>query len=222
MQNNLPQEQLFETSVTTASQEATRVLKNTYMLLAATIAFSAVTATISAAINMPYMGLWMLIPYIGLLFAIEKTKNSGWGLVWTFALTGFMGLTLGPILGHYLAMKGPEPILLALGGTSAIFFTLSAYVLISKKDLSFMTGFLFTGILVAFIAGIANVFLNISGLGLAVSAMFLVLSSGLIMWQTSAIIHGGERNYISATVTLYVMLYNLFSILLSFIGANDD
>lgn len=221
MQHNMQNEQLFETRVGTSSQEVSKVLKNTYMLLAATIAFSAVTATISMMINMPFMGLWMLLPYIGLLFAVEKTKNSGWGLVWTFALTGFMGLTLGPIIGHYLAMKGPEPIILALGGTSAIFFALSGYVLVTKKDLSFMTGFLMTGILVAFIAGIANVFLNIPVLGLAVSSMFLLLSSGLIMWQTSAIIHGGERNYISATVTLYVMLYNLFTILLSFLGNRE-
>ncbi len=218
MQNH----QLFDVNTATSAVEVSKVLKNTYMLLAATIAFSAVTAMISMAINMPYMGLWMLLPYIGLLIAVEKTKNSGWGLVWTFALTGFMGLTLGPIISHYLAMKGPEPIILALGGTSAIFFSLSAYVLITKKDLSFMTGFLFTGIMVAFIAGLANAFLNISGLGLAVSAMFLVLSSGMIMWQTSAIIHGGERNYISATITLYVMLYNLFSILLSLIGGGSD
>jgi len=218
MQND----QLFETQVAASSQEVAKVLKNTYMLLACTIAFSAVTATVSMAINMPYMGLWMLLPYIGFLVAIEKTKNSVWGLVWTFGLTGFMGLTLGPILNYYIAMNGYEPIILALGGTSFIFFTLSAYVLVTKKDLSFMTGFLMTGILVAFIAGIANYFLQISGLGLAVSAMFLVLSSGLIMWQTSAIIHGGERNYISATVTLYVMLYNIFTILLSLVGGGDD
>jgi modulator of FtsH protease len=221
MQNNMQNEQLFETSTSTSSQEVSKVLKNTYMLLAATVAFSAVTAGISMAINMPYMGLWMLLPYIALIVAVEKTKNSGWGLVWVFALTGFMGLTLGPILNYYLAMNGPEPIILALGGTSAIFFALSGYVLVTKKDLSFMTGFLMTGIMVAFIVGIANVFLNIPVLGLAVSSIFLLLSSGLIMWQTSAIIHGGERNYISATVMLYVMLYNIFTILLSFIGGDD-
>jgi len=214
-------EQLFETSANTSSQEVSKVLKNTYMLLAATVAFSAVTATISMMINMPFMGLWMLLPYFGLLVAVEKTKNSVWGLVWTFALTGFMGLTLGPIIGHYLALKGPEPIILALGGTSAIFFALSGYVLVTKKDLSFMTGFLMTGILVAFIASLAAYFLNMPALSIAVSAMFLLLSSGLIMWQTSAIIHGGERNYISATVTLYVMLYNLFTILLSLLGNRD-
>ncbi len=221
MQNNMQQDQLFDAPVSTSSQEVAKVLKNTYMLLASTIAFSALTAGASMALNVPYLGLWMLIPYFVLLVAIEKTKNSGWGLVWTFALTGFMGLTLGPILSHYLALNGPEPIVLALGGTSAIFFTLSAYVLVTKKDLSFMTGFLLTGILVAFIMSLAAYFLQMPMLSLAVSAMFLVLSSGLIMWQTSSIIHGGERNYISATVTLFVSLYNIFTILLSFLGGEE-
>lgn len=198
--------------------EASKVLRNTYALLAMTILFSAVTATVSMAMNMPYMGLWMLLPYFGLLFAVEKTKNSGWGLFWVFALTGWLGLTIGPVLNF---VSG-ESILMALGGTAVIFFALSGYVLVTRKDLSFMTGFLMTGILVAFVAAIANAFLHIAALGLAVSSMFLVLASGLIMWQTSAIIHGGERNYISATVTLYVMLYNIFTVLLSFIGMGGD
>ena len=201
---------------------ANKVLRNTYTLLAATIAFSAVTATISMAINLPYMGLWMLLPYFALLFAVEKTKNSGWGLVWTFALTGFMGLTLGPILNFYLSMSGPEPIVLSLAGTALIFFSLSGYILVTKKDLSFMTGFLMTGMIVAFVAAIANVFLQIPAMSLVISGMFMILCSGIIMWQTSAIIHGGETNYISATVTLYVMLYNLFTILLSFLGGRDE
>ena len=204
------------------SAEASKVLRNTYALLAMTIMFSAVTATIGMAINMPYMGLWMLLPYFGLLYAVEKTKNSTAGLFWVFALTGWMGLTLSPILNFYIGVSGFEPVLTALGGTGLIFFALSGYVLVTRKDLSFMTGFLMTGILVAFIAGIANVFLNIAALSLVVSAMFMLLSSGLIMWQTSQIIHGGERNYISATVTLYVMLYNIFTILLSLLGGNND
>jgi len=205
-----------------SSVEVSKVLRNTYTLLAMTIAFSAVTAVISMAINAPYMGLWMLLPYFACLWMVEKTKNSAKGLFWVFALTGWMGFTLGPILSFYMGTSGSGPIIMALGGTALIFFTLSGYVLVTRKDLSFMTGFLMTGIMVAFIAAIANVFLGIQGLGLAVSCMFLVLSSGLIMWQTSAIIHGGERNYISATVTLYVMLYNIFTILLSFLGGSDD
>ena len=216
------QDNIYQVDATQShSQEVAKVLRNTYTLLAATILFSAVTAVISMAINFPYLGLWMLLPYVGILFAVEKTKNSTAGLFWVFALTGWLGLTLGPILSHYLAMSGPEPIFLALGGTAAIFFALSSYILITKKDMSKMTGFLMTGIMVAFIAAIANAFLHISGLGLALSCIFLFLSSGIIMWQTSAIVHGGERNYISATVTLFVMLYNIFTILLSFLGGRD-
>ena len=199
-----------------------KVLRQTYMLLSATILFSAVTAAASMAIQAPYMGLWMLLPYFAFLFLTEKFKNSSLGLVFVFCLTGWLGFTSGPILNHYLAASGPEPILLSLGGTALIFFTLSGYVLVTRKDLSFMTGFLTVGILVAFIGAIANAFLHISGLGLAISCMFLLLSSGMIMWQTSAIIHGGETNYISATVTLYVMLYNIFLSLLHLIGAFSD
>lgn len=201
--------------------ENSKVLKNTYMLLSMTVAFSALTAYVSMALRLPYFGLLSLIPYFVLLFAVEKTKNSGWGLVWVFALTGWLGLSIGPILNHYLGTVGHEPILMALGGTALIFFSLSGYVLVTKKDLSFMTGFLMIGMLVAFIAGLASAFLHLPALNLAVSCMFLLLSSGLIMWQTSAIIHGGETNYISATVTLYVMLYNLFTILLSLLGGSS-
>lgn len=207
---------------TTLDPSAAKVLRNTYALLAMTIAFSAVTATVSMAMNMPYMGLWMLLPYFGFLFAIHKTQNSVWGIFWTFALTGFMGLTIGPILNAYIAMGGMEPIIMALGGTALIFFGLSAYTLVTKKDFSFMTGFLFVGILVAFVAAIANFFLQISALGTTISVMFLLLASGLIMWQTSAIVHGGERNYVNATVTLFVMLYNIFLSLLHLIGMGDD
>lgn len=199
-----------------------KVLRNTYALLAMTILFSAVTAGVSMAMNVPYLGLWMLLPYFVLLFAVEKTKETAMGLVAVFALTGWLGFTIGPVLNHYLAMSGPQPILVALAGTAFIFFGLSSYVLVTKKDLSFMTGFLGIGILVAFVAAIANAFLQISALSLVISSAFLLLSGCLIMWQTSSIIHGGERNYISATVTLYVGLYNIFTILLSFLGGSDD
>ena len=199
-----------------------RVLRNTYMLLGASIAFSAVMAGMSMLLRVPYMGLWMLLPYFALLFMIEKNKNSGAGIFWVFALTGFMGVTLGPILTAVLALRGPEPIMLALGSTAVTFFAASAYVLKTRKNLSALGGFLFIGIAIAFIGGIANMFLQMPALTLTVSCMFAVLSTGIIMWQTSEIIHGGERNYISATVTLFVMIYNLFSILLSFFGMSDD
>ena len=202
--------------------EISKVLRNTYMLLGATLAFSALTAGISMALNVPFMGLWMLLPYFVLLWLVEKNKNSAMGLVWVFALTGFMGLTLGPILNAYIAFRGYETVMLALGGTAAIFFATSGYVLVTRKNLSFMGGFLMVGILVAFIAAIANIFLQIEGMALAISTMFLVICSGLIMWQTSEIIHGGETNYISATVTLYVMIYNVFTSLLHLIGFSND
>lgn len=163
-----------------------------------------------------------MIPYFLFLWLTEKNKNSAMGLVWVFALTGWLGFTIGPIISHYLATSGAEPVLTALGGTALIFFACSAYVLTTRKDLSFMTGFLMTGVIVAFVAALANWFLQIQGLALAISCMFLVLASGLIMWQTSAIIHGGERNYISATVTLFVMIYNVFSSLLHLLGMSND
>jgi modulator of FtsH protease len=201
-----------------------KVLKNTYFLLSLTLAFSAVMAGVSMAVNAPYFGLWTLLPYVICLWMTEKNKNNSSGIVWVFALTGWMGFTLGPILNMFLAAKGAEPIVMALGSTALIFFASSAYVLTTRKNLSFMTGFLMTGLIMAFVASIANYFLQIPALSLTVSAVFALLSTGLIMWQTSAIIHGGERNYISATVTLFVMLYNLFVSLLQIFGVmgGDD
>jgi modulator of FtsH protease len=152
----------------------------------------------------------------------EKNKNNASGIFWVFALTGWLGFTLGPILNMYLAVTGSKPIMMALGATALVFFGASSYVLTTRKNLNFMGGFLMTGILVAFVAGIANVFLKIPMLSLTVSSVFAFLSAGIIMWQTSAIIHGGERNYISATVTLFVMIYNLFLSLLQLIGFMSD
>jgi modulator of FtsH protease len=209
--------------VSTALDPAvTKVLRNTYLLLSMTLAFSAAMSWVAIAVNAPFMGLWMLLPYIGCLWMVEKNKNSTAGLFWVFALTGWMGFTLGPIISYYLATSGSETILTALGGTALIFFACSGYVLITRKELSFMSGFLMTGIIVAFVAAIANIFLQIQGLSLALSCVFLILSSGIIMWQTSAIIHGGERNYISATVTLFVMLFNVFTSLLHLLGLSSD
>jgi modulator of FtsH protease len=201
---------------------AIKVLRNTYALLAMTLLFSAFTAAVSMRAGVGYLGLWSLLPYFVLLFLVEKNKNSATGLVWVFALTGWLGFTLGPILNHYVGISGFEPVLLALGGTAVIFVGLSAFTLVTRKDFGFATGFLSTGMLVAFVAAIANYFLQIPALALALTCMFLFLSSGLILWQTSQIVHGGERNYISATVTLYVMIYNLFTILLSLVGGGGE
>ena len=200
-----------------------KVLRSTYMLLGVTLAFSALMAGVSMAINAPFFGLWTLLPYFICLWMVEKNKNNASGIAWVFALTGWLGFTLGPILSMYLAVTGAKPIMMALGSTALVFFGASAYVLTTRKNLSFMTGFLMTGILVAFVASIANYFLQIPALAITVSAVFAFLSAGIIMWQTSAIIHGGERNYISATVTLFVMIYNLFLSLLHIFGVmNDD
>ncbi|MDR2881228.1 MAG: Bax inhibitor-1/YccA family protein [Azoarcus sp.] len=198
-----------------------RLIRNTYILLALTLAFSAVMAGVSMLFNLPHPGLlFTLIGYFGLLFLTTKFRNSGMGIVCVFALTGFMGVTIGPILSYYLATPhGSQLVMQALGATALIFFALSAYALVSRKDFSFMTGFLFVGILVAFLAGIAAYVFSMPTLSLAVSAAFVLLASGLILWQTSAIVNGGETNYIMATVTLFVSIYNLFMSLLHLLSA---
>jgi modulator of FtsH protease len=198
-----------------------KMLRNTYSLLAMTLVFSAMTAGLSMAFNLPHPGMLItLVGYFGLLFLTYKLQNSVWGIASVFALTGFMGLTLGPIINAYLGLPGGEQIVMqALGGTGIIFFALSAYAVKSEKDFSFMGGFLFVGILVVFLAGLAAVFFSMPGLSLAVSAMFVLLMAGLILFETSNIIHGGETNYILATITLYVSIYNLFTSLLHLLGA---
>ena len=207
---------------TALSPEVTKVLRSTYMLLGTTLAFSALMAGISMAIEAPHFGLLTLLPYFLCLWMVEKNKNNSKGLFWVFALTGWLGFTLGPILNTYLAVKGADTIVLALGSTALVFFASSAYVLTTRKNLSFMTGFLMVGLLISFVAAIANVFLQIPLLSLTISAVVAFLSAGIIMWQTSAIIHGGERNYISATVMLFVMIYNLFLSLLHIFGIMGD
>ena len=203
-----------------------KLIRNTYTLLSMTLLFSALTAGLSMALSLPHPGfLITMVGYFGLLFLTHKLQNSAWGLAAVFALTGFMGLTLGPIISHYLNMpNGAQIVMTALGGTGAIFLGLSGYALTSRKDFSFIGGFLMVGILVAFLAGIAAFFFQIPGLSLAVSAMFILLMSGLILYETSQMIHGGVTNYILATVTLYVSIYNLFLSLLHILGAlgGDD
>jgi modulator of FtsH protease len=203
-----------------------KLLRSTYILLAMTLVFSALTAGVSMAYNLPHPGMIItLVGYFGLLYLTTKLRNSAWGIASVFALTGFMGLTLGPIINYYLQMNGGSEIVMqALGGTGIIFFALSAYAIKSEKDFSFMGGFLVVGILVAFLAGLGAFFFEMPGLSLAVSAMFVLLMSGLILYQTSEIIKGGETNYIMATVTLYVTIYNLFTSLLHLLGAfgGDD
>jgi len=204
-----------------------KVLRNTYLLLSMTLLFSAATAATAMVLDLPHPGLIItLVGYFGLLFLTNRFSNSALGLVFVFALTGFMGMTLGPILNIYLHAysNGHQLILTALGGTGVIFLGLSAYALTTRKDFSFIAGFLMVGVLVAFFAGIAALLFSIPALSLAVSAIFVLLMSAMILFQTSQIIHGGETNYILATVSLYVSIFNLFTSLLQLLGVfgGDD
>jgi len=202
-----------------------KVLRITYALLSVTLLFSALTAGTSAALNLPHPGIIItLIGYFGLLYLTTKYRNSSTGLVCVFALTGFMGYTIGPIINSYLSIaNGSELVITAMGATGLIFLGLSAYALTSRKDFSFMGGFLMVGILVAFLASLGAIFLEIPALSLALSSMFVLLMSGLILYQTSDIIHGGETNYIMATVSLFVAIFNLFTSLLHILGfINSD
>ena len=201
--------------------EVNKVLKNTYALLSLTLLFSGAVAGLSMALNWPHPGLLItLVGYFGLLFLTTRFRNSALGLVFVFALTGFMGLTLGPIVSYYLTAlpNGHQLVMMAMGGTGVIFLGLSGYVLTTKKNFSFLGGFLFAGILVAFLLGLGAAFFSMPALSLAVSAMFILLMSGLILYQTSEIIHGGETNYIMATITLFVSIYNIFLSLLQILG----
>ena len=205
---------------TEATLASNKVIRNTYMLLSMTLLFSALTAGLSLAMRLPHPGMVItLIGYFGLLFLTTKLRNSGWGLVSVFALTGFMGYTLGPIIGYYLRLpNGGQTVMMAMAGTAIIFLSLSGYALTTRKNFSFMGGFLMVGVLLAFFAGLAAIFFEIPALSLTVSAAFVLLMSGLILYETSNIIHGGETNYVMATVSLYVTIFNLFTSLLHLLG----
>jgi modulator of FtsH protease len=197
-----------------------RVLRNTYALLAMTLLFSAGVAVATLTLQLPAPGLVVtLVGYFGLLYTVFKLQNSGWALPAVFALTGFMGYTLGPLLTHSLALPGgAQTVTMALAATGATFLALSSYVLLTRRDFSFMGGFLFVGMLIALMAGIAAMVFQMPALGLAVSAMVALLSAGLILFETSRIVNGGETNYVMATVSLYVSVFNLFTSLLSLFG----
>lgn len=215
-----------DVTVLSHSQESAlrtnKVLRNTYMLLGMTFLFSAVMAWMAMAMNVrPMNPLLMIVGVYGLMFLTQSLRNSPLGLVSVFAFTGFLGFTLGPILNFYIAnfSNGPQLIGTALGATGIIFFALSGYTLTTRKDFSYLGGFLFVGVMVALLGMISMIFFNIPAISLAISALFVLISSGLILWQTSEIIHGGETNYISATVSLFVSVYNLFLSLLNLLSA---
>lgn len=220
------QDYALKTGMQADQLEVSRVLRNTYGLLALTLAFSGVMAFMAQQMRVGYPNIFVvLIGFYGLFFLTNKLRDSVWGLVSTFALTGFMGFLLGPILNRYLGMAGgAEVVSSAFAMTALVFGGLSAYVLITRKDMSFLGGFITAGFFVLLGAVLASMFFQISGLQLAISAGFVLFSSVCILFQTSAIIHGGERNYIMATISLYVSIYNLFVSLLQLFGimGRDD
>ena len=204
-----------------------KVLKNTYLLLSATMLFSALMAAVSVVVQMPPMTyllsaggalllIWLVLP---------RTANSAAGLWVVFGITGLLGFGLGPLLSYYLALpNGPQIVATAFGGTGVIFLGLSGYALTSRKDFSFMGGFLIAGLLMVLVAALANIFLNMPALSLAISAVVIMIMSGFILYDTSRMIHGGETNYITMTVSLYLSIYNIFISLLQILGAfsGDD
>lgn len=201
-----------------------KVLRNTYMLLAMTLLFSAFTAFLSMAVGLGH-GIAMIMSFgaIGIIwFVLPKVENKPSGVIWTFVFTGLLGAGLGPMLNVYLAVM-PSVVFQALAGTAVIFFTLSAYTLVTRSDFSFMGGALMVGIVTAFVISIMGLLFQAPMMSLVASGLFMLVSSGMILFQTSQIIHGGETNYIRATVSLYVSLYNLFVSLLHILGVmNDD
>ena len=210
-------------TATAPAIEINKVLRNTYMLLGLTLAFSALMAYAAMAVNAPYLGLWTLLGWFGLLYAVHKTANSVWGIFWVFAFTGFLGFTIGPVIEFYLQTpNGAEVVGMALGSTAVAFVGLSVFALTTRKDFSFLTGFLTVGIIALFGIVMLSWVFDLSAFMGAIGGAVVLLMSGLILWQTSAIIHGGETNYIIATTTLYMSIYNMFSWLLLLIGMGDD
>jgi len=207
-----------------------KVLRNTYMLLSMTLLFSAGMAALAMAIEAPYMGFMPMLVAFGLIFAISKMRNSVWGIVLVFAFTGILGFSLGPVLNYYMATgAGTQTVVMAAGLTGIIFLSLSGYTLVSQKDFSFMSGFLMTGMWVvigAMLMMLVGSFFGfyVSGLHLALSSAIVLLMSGFILYDTSRILNGGETNYIMATVSLYLNIYNLFTALLHILGVfgGDD
>lgn len=202
-----------------------KVLRNTYFLLGLTMAFSAVVAYISMSLNLPYPNLIvLLVGFYGLLFVTNRLANSAWGILAAFAFTGFMGYTIGPILNMYVARGMEDLIMLAFAGTAIVFFACSAYVLTTKKDMSFLSTAIFSLFIVLLLGIVASFFFQIPALAVGISALFVVFSTMTILYETSNIIHGGETNYIRATVSIYVSIYNLFISLLRLLSifSSDD
>lgn len=220
----MTQQTLYSTSAST--MEVNKLLKNTYMLLSLTLAFSAVCAGLAMALQIgPLLSIGMSLGSLVVLFVTLRKAESAAGLFWVFAFTGMQGASLGYILNHYAGMaNGPQLIMQALGLTSVVFVTLSAYAITTKKDFSFMRGFLMAGIVIAIVAGIANIFIGSGVVFMALNAGIALLMTGFILFDTSRIVNGGETNYIRATISLYLDFLNLFIALLHLmgIGGGDD
>jgi modulator of FtsH protease len=216
----------MNTAVTRSTEsilQTNKLIKNTYMLLSMTLIFSGVLAYLSIAMNASH-GIAFAATLIGiglLWFALPRTQNSAAGIPVIFAFTGLLGFGLGPMLSYYMSVN-PNIVMLAMGGTGTIFLGLSGYALSTRKDFSFMGGFIFVGMLVAIGAMVLNIFLGIPALALAVSAAVIMIMSGFILFQTSALIHGGETNYIAATAGLFLSILNIFTSLLHILGAFGD
>ncbi|WP_420932870.1 Bax inhibitor-1/YccA family protein [Alteromonas sp. A081] len=221
----MDQRSMYSSASQPSVLQTNKVLRNTYMLLAMTLAFSAVCAGVAMAVGIsPMMSLGMTIGAFITLFVVQKKADTSSGIFWVFAFTGLMGASLGYTLNFYLGVAGPGLIMEALGATALVFFALSGYVLTTKKDFSFMGGFLVVGLVVVLVAAIANIFFAVPAVSLAISAAIVFIMSGFILFDTSRIIHGGETNYIRATVSLYLNIYNLFTAILHLLGAfgGDD
>ena len=221
----MDQRSMYSSASQPSVLQTNKVLRNTYMLLAMTLAFSAVCAGVAMAVGIsPMMSLGMTIGAFITLFVVQKKAVTSSGIFWVFAFTGLMGASLGYTLNFYLGVAGPGLIMEALGATALVFFALSGYVLTTKKDFSFMGGFLVVGLVVVLVAAIANIFFAVPAVSLAISAAIVFIMSGFILFDTSRIINGGETNYIRATVSLYLNIYNLFTSMLHLLGAfgGDD
>ena len=203
--------------------EINKVLRSTYALLAMTLLWSAVTASVAVAMDAPYLGFITLIVFFGLLYAVHKTANSGWGLVWTFALTGFLGFSMAPLLGAVLSLAdGGALVAQSLGITAAAFFGLSIYVVSTKKDFSFLAGFIVVGAIVIVASWVVSFFYYSTLFAQVMAGICILFGTALILWQTSAVVRGEETNYIRATIGIYVALYNIFTSLLLLFGIGED
>ena len=207
----------------TSATEINKVLRSTYSLLAMTLLWSAATASVAVAMGAPHLGIITLFVFIGLLFAVHKTANSGWGLVWTFALTGFLGFSLAPLLSAVLGMaNGGMLVAQSLGITAVAFFGLSIYTVTTKRDFSFLTGFLVVGVVVILASWVVSLFYWTTLMSQVLAGICILFGAALILWQTSAVVRGEETNYIRATVGIYVAIYNIFSSILLLFGLGGD